>query len=191
MMFVEFTERFWTTWWWGIILKLAGDGCSAEHLSIQNSFCTDVIAWTTGPSPPDFGWPRWMFPDPRVPLHVQWWIELELVRQVGRGKVQQTFVHLGEHEPLTPFVEGGPAKLVLEGWAAGAWRFTQYHAHSIVLYMFNFHADGRVAWMPYHWAIVYRWGRTRLLNSSLRVLHGRKELERLTVESAANDLRRT
>ncbi len=34
-------------------------------------------------------------------------------------------------------------------------------------------------------------GGTRLLNSSLRVLNGRKELERLTEESAANDLRRT
>ncbi len=29
--------------WWGIILKLAGDGCSADHLSIQNSFCSVPI----------------------------------------------------------------------------------------------------------------------------------------------------
>ena len=54
-------------------------------------------------------------------------------------------MHFGEHEPLTPFVEGGPAKLIPEGKLLVRGRFTQYHAHSIVLYTFNFHADGRVA----------------------------------------------
>ncbi len=41
-MFVEFSGK---TLWWGIILKLAGDGCSAEHPSIQNSFCISVPIW--------------------------------------------------------------------------------------------------------------------------------------------------
>ncbi len=138
----------------GIILKLAGDGCSAERLSILLE-CSEprwmFVSWSTGPS-------------------VQRWVELELVRQVGRGKVQQTFVHLSELCRVS-----WSAKLVSEGWAARTWRFS---THSIVLYSFNSHADGRVAWMPDHWAIV-------------RVLHGRKALERLIVESAANDLRHT
>ena len=55
-----------------------------------------------------------MFPDPLVPVYRDE-LRLNLFRQVGRGKVQQTFVHLGEHEPLTPFMECGPAKLVSEG----------------------------------------------------------------------------